>query len=140
MRSNWHQVLQLTFIPQGHQGLIQLDVLRCWPFFKGDFLKSNSTRIWIRDLVVFWSRSGGIWGSEGRFAWLNMNPKDHDFPYGLVFEHVAVRVSPTLVFTRRTRSLNTKYKFDFLETAKATLRFAFGLRSRFIGQITTAPA
>lgn len=68
------------------------------------------------DLIIWWNRSGGSWVHR-KIIIDDMKFDDVDFPYGLIFDHVAVRVRPEVVFNKPNPSLYSEYKFDFLESA-----------------------
>lgn len=68
------------------------------------------------DLVVFWSRTGGSWDNR-TIDVHKINDADPDFPYGLVFDHVAVRLTDTLVFHKPDPTLESRYQIDFLSSA-----------------------
>lgn len=65
------------------------------------------------DLVVAWSRTGGSWDSRSIDVH-QINESDADFPYGLVFDHIMVRVSEDLVFHKANPTLESRYHIDFL--------------------------
>lgn len=68
------------------------------------------------DLIVWWNRAGGSWDSR-KIVIKNMFFDDPDFPYGLVFDHVAVRVASDIVFNKPNPSPDSEFKLDCLETA-----------------------
>lgn len=84
----------------------------------------------VGDLVVWWNRSGGSW-DERRILISEMNPRDTDFPYGLIFDHVAVRVTPEIVFNKPNPSPRSEYRLDFLETASYPSRLGKGYEMTF---------
>lgn len=67
------------------------------------------------DLVVLWSRTAGSWDNHAIDVH-KMNSADPDFPYGLVFDHVAVRLNESLVFHKPDPTLESRYQIDFLES------------------------
>lgn len=67
------------------------------------------------DLVVIWSRIGGSWDSKA-IDLHKMNPSDTDFPYGLVFDHVMVRISGDLVFHKPDPTLESRYQIDYFDS------------------------
>ena len=85
-----------------------------------DFVQvSNIDDFHYGDLVTFWSRSGGSWDNK-LIEVNNINPADSDFPYGLIFDHIAVRLTPDIVFHKPDPTLVSNYRLDFLESAYAT--------------------
>jgi hypothetical protein len=77
------------------------------------------------DVVVFWSRSNGTWDHR-KIRVAEMNPTDSDFPYGLVFEHMAVHVDDEVIFHKPSPALEIPYKFDFLQAAITALKHSHG--------------
>lgn len=43
-----------------------------------------------------------------------MNKEEADFPYGLVFDHIVVRLSDDLVFHKPDPTLESRYQIDLL--------------------------
>lgn len=68
------------------------------------------------DFVVWWNRSDEKW-SFRKIIITDMKLNDPDFPYGLIFDHVAVRLTPEIVFHKPNPSPSAEYRLDFLETA-----------------------
>ena len=68
------------------------------------------------DLIVWWNRSGGSWDNR-KIVIKEMGLEDLDFPYGLVFDHVAVRVTSDIVFNKPNPSPDSECKFDYLDSA-----------------------
>ncbi|MGE0762992.1 MAG: hypothetical protein AB7N80_06920 [Bdellovibrionales bacterium] len=67
------------------------------------------------DLVVIWSRVGGAWDDK-TIDVHQINKNDPDFPYGLVFDHVMVRLTEDLVFHKPDPVLESRYQIDFLNS------------------------
>ncbi len=83
------------------------------------------------DLVVLWSRvDGGSWGQRS-IAVSQINPSDDDFPYGLVFDHVAVRLTEDLVFHKPDPTPQSRYQIDFLSSVIAPTILNFGFEMTF---------
>lgn len=82
------------------------------------------------DLVVMWSRRGGSWDGL-RVNVHEMNPTDPDFPYGLVFDHVAVRVREDLVFHKPDPRPESRFQIDYLESAMSTTASLTGFELTF---------
>lgn len=68
------------------------------------------------DLLVWWNRSGGAW-DEKKILIDQIDFEDPDFPYGLILDHVAVRITEQIVFNKPNSSPASEYRFDFVESA-----------------------
>lgn len=67
------------------------------------------------DLLVFWSRrAGGSW-DQRRIEVQQMKADDLDFPYGLVFDHVAVRLDREVGFHKPDPTAFSRYRVDYLQ-------------------------
>jgi hypothetical protein len=77
------------------------------------------------DLVVWWNRSGGSW-DERKIVIEDIDVNAPDFPYGLIFDHVAVRVTKEIVFNKPNPSPSSEYRFDQLETASYPSKLGLG--------------
>ncbi len=82
------------------------------------------------DLVVWWSRREGKWSGK-KIVIGDMDIEDPEFPYDLIFDHVAVRVKPGLVFNKANPSPASPYQFDYLETASYPARLTPGFAMTF---------
>ncbi len=79
-------------------------------------------------IVAFWSRTIGAWDNK-KISVRNIIPSDSTFPYGLVFEHIAVFLDPEIVFHKPSPALEVSYKLDFFESAIGTLKYANGFET-----------
>jgi tetratricopeptide (TPR) repeat protein len=77
------------------------------------------------DLVVWWNRSGGKW-EKRQIRIDEIRTDDPEFPYGLIFDHVAIRVTPEIVFNKPNPSPQSKCRFDYLKTAAYPSRLGRG--------------
>lgn len=77
--------------------------------------KPNDSQFRFGDLVVIWSRTIGTWDHRSIDVHM-INKADADFPYGLVFDHVVVRLSEELVFHKPDPTLESRYQIDFLDS------------------------
>lgn len=68
------------------------------------------------DFMVWWNRSGGSWDTR-KIVIADIYFDDPDFPYGLIFDHVGVRVEKQIVFNKPNPSPLSEYRFDFVEAA-----------------------
>ena len=80
------------------------------------------------NIVVFWSRSGGVWDNI-KIKVKNMEATDANFPYGLVFEHIAVFVDSEIVFHKPSPAIEVPYKLDFVKAAIGALKWAKGFET-----------
>jgi phosphoglycolate phosphatase len=88
------------------------------------------------DIVVWWNRTGGSW-DQRKILVSEINLKDADFPYGLVFDHVAVMVDKNIVFHKPNPSPASTYGFDYLANASYPAKLGKGFeitRHRLIGK------
>ncbi len=69
------------------------------------------------DLIALWSRTGGSWDHR-KIDVHEMDRSAPDFPYGLVFDHVAVRLDENLVFHKPDPTLESRYQIELLEAIK----------------------
>jgi tetratricopeptide (TPR) repeat protein len=120
-------------------GFHGIDHDRLTPFAPIDFLRfliaqteqiENVEDFRFGDLVVWWNRSEGAWANK-KIIVENISFSDPDFPYGLIFDHVAVRISPEIVFNKPNPSPNSCYKFDFLDTASYPSKLGEGHEMTF---------
>ncbi|MGE0525926.1 MAG: tetratricopeptide repeat protein [Bdellovibrionales bacterium] len=91
-------------------------------------LPGSAEKAQLADIVVFWSRShDGAW-IDRKIHVAEMNPADPEFPYGLVFEHMAVVVEPDLkiIFHKPSPAIEVPYKIEFLDAAIASLKYCNG--------------
>ena len=77
------------------------------------------------DFFVFWNRSEGSWDNR-KIILSEMNLNDSDFPYGLIFDHVAVRVTSQVVFHKPNPSPHCECRLDYNETAAFPSRLGTG--------------
>jgi tetratricopeptide (TPR) repeat protein len=77
------------------------------------------------DFVVWWNRSGGSW-DERLIRIEEMDLESPGFPYGLIFDHVAIRVRQQIVFNKPNPSPDSEYRFDFLDSAAYPSRLGRG--------------
>jgi hypothetical protein len=84
-----------------------------------DFVQlQNSLHCAFGDLVVMWSRTSGTWDNT-IIDVHKMNHSDADYPYGLIFDHVAVRVNADLVFHKPDRTYESCYQVEALNSVIA---------------------
>ena len=76
-------------------------------------------------IAVFWSRSGGSWDHQ-KIVIQKMNSSDIDFPYGLVFEHIAVFVDSEIVFHKPSPAKEVPNKLDYIESVVGGFKHAKG--------------
>lgn len=82
------------------------------------------------DVVVFWSRSGGSW-AQRKIRVSEMNPGDSDFPYGLVFEHMAVFIDEEIIFHKPSPAIEVPYKIDYFQASMTALKYSSGFEMTF---------
>ncbi len=86
------------------------------------FLVERTTQIFdfrtatFGDLAVWWNRGKGGWKDRAIVA-ADIDFSDPQFPYGLIFDHVGVIVTETIVFNKPNPSPLAEYRFDFMMTA-----------------------
>jgi len=77
------------------------------------------------DLIIWWNRNEGSWANR-KIILKEMNYDDPDFPYGLIFDHVAVRVATEIVYNKPNPSPDSEYRFDYVDTASYPSKFGMG--------------
>jgi len=80
------------------------------------------------DVVVFWSRlEQGAW-HDRKIRVREMNISSPDFPYGLIFEHIAVVIDAEseIIFHKPSPALEVPYKIESLNAAVSTLKYSRG--------------
>lgn len=77
------------------------------------------------EIIVWWNRTSGSWDHR-KILISEINLKDADFPYGLVFDHVAVMVEKDIVFHKPNPSPTSTYGFDYLSTASYPAKLGKG--------------
>lgn len=78
------------------------------------------------DLAVAWSRAeNGAW-DQTQIQVARMKPQDPLFPYGLIFDHVMVRVSDDIVFHKPDPTPQSFYLLDFVSAAIASTNWRKG--------------
>lgn len=77
------------------------------------------------DLVVWWNRNSGTWENK-KISIKEMNFLDPNFPFGLIFDHVAIRVTNDIVFNKPNPSPSSEYRFDYLDTASYPSKLGVG--------------
>jgi tetratricopeptide (TPR) repeat protein len=106
----------------GFHGVSEINQMPAKPIELLNFLKKNTIQIEdlndfeFGDFIVFWNRNGGTWDQK-KIIISQINYNDPDFPYGLVFDHVAIRITMDIVFNKSNPSQDSEYKFDYFTTA-----------------------
>ena len=78
------------------------------------------------DLVVAWSRfEAGAW-QDRKIKVEDMRAQDPQFPYGLIFDHVVVRLTDEIVFHKPDPTQQSLYQLDFLSAAIAATKQRHG--------------
>jgi hypothetical protein len=78
------------------------------------------------DLIAAWSRfEMGVW-QDRKITVGEMNQKDPQFPFGLIFDHVVVRLTPEIVFHKPDPTPQSLYQMDFLSAAIAATKQRHG--------------
>jgi hypothetical protein len=90
------------------------------PYTTMDFLKTIRTdfkqlnfidELQFGDLVVFWSRTGDEW-KDKKISVEALNPISPGFPFGLVFDHVAVFIGSNCLFHKPDPTLDSQYQIN----------------------------
>lgn len=89
------------------------------------FQLDSQTKPQFGDALVYWSRSGGSWDSRPIDV-SKINLQNRDFPYGLVFEHIAIAVSDNVAFHKPSPARDVPYKLDYFAALEITLRHSQG--------------
>ena len=73
-------------------------------------LKSRD-ELQVGDLIVLWSKTNGLW-NQGPLKVEDLNPQSPDFPFGFVFDHVAVYVGQDCLFHKPDPTLTSRYQIN----------------------------
>lgn len=97
------------------------------PFSTMDFLSEirssfsqiqNQDELIAGDLIVFWSRAGNRWGDR-KILVEKIDPEDPEFPFGLVFDHVAVYLGEKQLFHKPDPTPESPYQINLWEDVVA---------------------
>ncbi len=107
---------------------------------QNDFVQlSNSEPFQFGDLAVMWSRTGGSWDGQ-TIDVHQINREDSEFPYGLVFDHIVVRLTDDLVFHKPDPTHESRYQIDYLTSVIALTVANRGFEVSFHRTKKLAPA
>jgi hypothetical protein len=66
------------------------------------------------DLLVLWSRNGDEW-KDKKIVLKDLDPESPEFPFGLVFDHVAVFLGDDKLFHKPDPTLSSRYQINSWE-------------------------